>query len=557
MMAVIPVLVMCIVAMIISNTIVKNKLLDDTKQELRATAKAVLAAYDQNTGDYFQNEAGDVWKGAYNVSLSTQFVDDIQKKTGMAITFFYGDKRLVTSLVDKNGKRITGTDAGEFLVDNVLKDGNDVFTNRVLVDDTFYFGYYIPVYQNKSDEIIGMIFAGMPVNEVTGSLNLITSVFTIAIIVILVLTILICSFAARGIAKNIHESMSVVEQLSEGNLCVDVREKSLERKDEVGELSISTKRLIDNLSSIIGNISSNASNLNSSSQEMNAVATLANEAMGNINDNLQQVLQGAQEQTGNVQSVQQNIDNINVNIEKTLSEVEVLAKATKQMLDAGEKANYTLNELNNSNKDVLEEIAKIQQQTLQTNESVERIMTAVSIITDIAEQTNLLSLNASIEAARAGEAGRGFAVVAEEISKLANQSSIASDEITEIVKTLSHNSNMTMNTMNEVEAVISEQSNNVSDTESNFATVQSHIDYVAQAVVVIRESTNRLVNETEAITRDIQTLSGIAENNEDTVKGTITYSDEILSTMTSVTDMSEEVSSSANDMADAISHFQV
>lgn len=52
-LAIIPVLVMGIVAILISNTVVKNKLLDDAKQKLKATSNAVLAAYDQNAGDYF------------------------------------------------------------------------------------------------------------------------------------------------------------------------------------------------------------------------------------------------------------------------------------------------------------------------------------------------------------------------------------------------------------------------------------------------------------------------------------------------------------------------
>ena len=557
LMAVIPILIMCIVSITICNTIVKNKLLDDAKQELRVTAKAVLAAYEQNAGDYFRNTAGDVWKGSYNISVSETFVDDIQKNTGLAITFFYGDERLVTSLVDKNGKRITGTKAGEFLVKNVLEAGNDVFTNRVLVEDEFYFGYYIPVHQNNSDEIVGMIFAGMPVKKVTSRLDLIIGIFTVAIIVILLLTIVVCSLTARGIAKNIHDSMNVVEQISEGNLCVDIREKSLQRKDEVGALSISTKRLIDSLSRMIGNISNNATNLNSSSQEMNAVASLASDAVGNINENLQNVLAGAEEQTGNVQNVQHNIDNINMHIEKTLNEVGILAEATKNMLEAGGRANNTLRELNHSNKDVLNEIANIQQQTFETNVSVEKIMAAVTIISDIAGQTNLLSLNASIEAARAGEAGRGFAVVAEEISKLAAQSNEASTEIAEIVKVLSYNSNMTMDIMKSVGNVINEQSNNVADTALNFNTVQEHIEKVANGVDIIRDSTNNLVVETSAITKDIKNLSDIATYNENTVKGTITYSDEVLNTVNSVTEMSVEVSSSANDMVDVISHFQV
>lgn len=87
-LAIIPVLIMGIVAILISNTVVKNKLLDDAKQKLKATSNAVLAAYDQNAGDYFVNATGDVWKGAYNVSLSTPFIDDIAAKTGIEVTFF-------------------------------------------------------------------------------------------------------------------------------------------------------------------------------------------------------------------------------------------------------------------------------------------------------------------------------------------------------------------------------------------------------------------------------------------------------------------------------------
>ena len=111
LMAVIPVIIMCMVAFIISDTVIKEKLLDDAKQELSATAKAVLAAHDQNTGDHFENAARDLWKGSYNVSLSSSFIDDIQEKTGVEITFFYGDERLVTSLKDKDGNRIVGSRA--------------------------------------------------------------------------------------------------------------------------------------------------------------------------------------------------------------------------------------------------------------------------------------------------------------------------------------------------------------------------------------------------------------------------------------------------------------
>lgn len=556
-LAIIPVLVMGIVAILISNTVVKNKLLDDAKQKLKATSNAVLAAYDQNAGDYFVNATGDVWKGAYNVSLSTPFIDDIAAKTGIEVTFFYNDTRLVTSLKDADGKRILGSTAGDFLVENVLQDGNEVFTNRVLVDGTFYFGYYVPVHQNNSDEIIGMVFAGMPVKEIYASLNLITMIFTVAILVILVIAVIGCLLVSRGIAKSIRNSMDVVKQISEGNLNVEIEQSMLDRKDEAGALSCNTQTLIDNLSAMIGKISNNTMTLNASSEEMNAAAGQAGNAVGNINDDLHNMLTGAVEQTGNAQNIKNSIHNMNIHLEKTLGEVDHLSDETKAMLDARNDVDKSLNQLDASNQDVMTEVENIQKQTQQNNESVEKIIAAVSYISDIADQTNLLSLNASIEAARAGETGKGFAVVAEEIGKLANQSNEASTEISELVNLLSYNSNQTMDIMDSVQDAMNDQTKKLVETANIFKQLQEHVSHVADGVDVIRDATVQLGKETDEIGKDIKNLSDIAQRNEDTVKGTISFSDEVLGTVNSVTEMSTEVSSSANDMAGVVSHFHM
>lgn len=556
-LAIIPVLVMGIVAILISNTVVKNKLLDDAKQKLKATSNAVLAAYDQNAGDYFVNATGDVWKGAYNVSLSTPFIDDIAAKTGIEVTFFYNDTRLVTSLKDADGKRILGSKAGDFLVENVLQDGNEVFTNRVLVDGTFYFGYYVPVHQNNSDEIIGMVFAGMPVKEIYASLNLITMIFTVAIVVILVIAVFGCLLVSRGIAKSIRSSMDVVKQISEGNLNVEIEQSMLDRKDEAGALSCNTQTLIDSLSAMIGKISNNTMTLNASSEEMNAAAGQAGNAVGNINDDLHNMLTGAVEQTGNAQNIKNSIHNMNIHLEKTLGEVDHLSDETKAMLDARNDVDKSLNQLDASNQDVMTEVENIQKQTQQNNESVEKIIAAVSYISDIADQTNLLSLNASIEAARAGETGKGFAVVAEEIGKLANQSNEASTEISELVNLLSYNSSQTMDIMDSVQDAMNDQTKKLVETANIFKQLQEHVSHVADGVDVIRDATVQLGKETDEIGKDIKNLSDIAQRNEDTVKGTIFFSDEVLGTVNSVTEMSTEVSSSANDMAGVVSHFRM
>ena len=554
--ALLPILVVCIAVMVINNTVIKNTLLDKTKNELKATAEALSAAYNQNSGEYFQNDDGEIWKGTYNVSLSQKLVTEMSEKTGSSLTFFYGDKRLVTSLKDKKGDYILGSKAGDYLKKNVLEGGKDVFTSRVSVEGTMYYGYYIPVKQNNSDDIIGMIFAGMPVREVDKTINLVSGLLFLILGIVLVLTILVSVLASKEIASAIEDSVLVVQNMASGNLNVSINRKNLGRKDEVGKLSAGTKSLRESLGNMIGAISDNTLSLDVASQDMSNIAGQASDAMDSISENLKSVLESAKNQAEVTASVDDNVNNINMMLKRTGDEADGLSDAADDMLGTGREVDNSLKNLYNSNEEVLDAIERIRKQTSETDISVDKIKEAVNLIASIAEETNLLSLNASIEAARAGESGKGFAVVAVEISKLAEQSNAASADIEKMIMDLGQNSERTVETMEMVQDAINRQSDDMNNTRKIFEKVKDRINLVAKGVANIREATERLEGETTYIAEDINGLNAAANKNMENVKETMEAGEEVLKVVKNVSSMSVNVNTAANEMMQSVEKFR-
>lgn len=554
--ALLPILVVCIAVMVINNTVIKNTLLDKTKNELKATAEALSAAYNQNSGEYFKNDDGEIWKGTYNVSLSQKLVTEMSEKTGSSLTFFYGDKRLVTSLKDKKGDYILGSKAGDYLKKNVLEGGKDVFTSRVSVEGTMYYGYYIPVKQNNSDDIIGMIFAGMPVREVDKTINLVSGLLFLILGIVLILTILVSVLASKEIASAIEDSVLVVQNMASGNLNVSINRKNLGRKDEVGKLSAGTKSLRESLGNMIGAISDNTLSLDVASQDMSNIAGQASDAMDSISENLKSVLESAKNQAEVTASVDDNVNNINMMLKQTGDEADGLSDAADDMLGTGREVDNSLKNLYNSNEEVLDAIERIRKQTSETDISVDKIKEAVNLIASIAEETNLLSLNVSIEAARAGESGKGFAVVAVEISKLAEQSNAASADIEKMIMDLGKNSERTVETMEMVQDAINRQSDDMNNTRKIFEKVKDRINLVAKGVANIREATERLEGETTYIAEDINGLNAAANKNMENVKETMEAGEEVLKVVKNVSSMSVNVNTAANEMMQSVEKFR-
>lgn len=553
-----PVLILGIITILFTVTMVKNSMMDETKDALKGTAAATLAAYDQNTGDYLETSNGDIWKGSYNISKSENLVDRIKDNTGMDVTFFYGDKRIMTSAMDENGNRILKSKAGDVIVEKVLNGGEEYFSEAVSIEGTLNYGYFMPVYQNGSDtDIVGMVFVGTNKQDKDAVVMRLLGSIVAAVVAIMLVCLIVSTKLASTISKNIRTSIKTVEKIAAGDLNVQVNNKLLKSKDEIGDLSRVTITLRDAMQRTILEINQNVQKLLEASSLLGTAADNTNGTMNKVRSAVNRIVENSAEQAENSKSTSEHMRLMGENITETSAEVEALNSNAEFMHQSSEKAAETLSNLQHINSEVERIIGEVQEQTNRTNDSVQQIHKATAFITSIAEETDLLSLNASIEAARSGESGRGFAVVAEQIKKLSEQSNQSSSEIEETAMMLSEDSQKAVEIMQKMQEIIVSQSESMQDTQKVVEEVVAQIANSMQSIQQIKETTEHLANVRNEVLQAVETLSNIAQDSVSGTKKTYEDTEEVVDTFKQVYMSAEQLREIADQLAGSVQYFHV
>ena len=217
----------------------------------------------------------------------------------------------------------------------------------------------------------------------------------------------------RSIAQPVADLLSVLEQVSVGNLSARVQESG------PSELRIVGRRLNDAVAAVESTVDAFARQ----SRMLQSNAVRLADAASALQGEAQDTAGRAADVASSALAIAEHVAGVSVG----------LAQLTESFFDVSRNAEAS-REVAARGVDAASQATSVVIRLAGTSESISVVASSIS---DIAVQTKLLALNATIEAARASAGGKGFAVVADEVKLLAGETAVATSRIDELAAQVS------------------------------------------------------------------------------------------------------------------------
>jgi len=313
------------------------------------------------------------------------------------------------------------------------------------------------------------------------------------VVAVVVVSVLICLLIARGITRALKNVSDTMAAIAAGDLTVCSRVNS---SDEMGMLGREMDYMRLKLTEIIRRLADNGLSVSSAAIQMHSTA----EQMATSTEELAA-------QAATIATACEEMSATSADIARNCHQA---AEDSSQATSAAQEGARVVEET----VVVMGRIAgRVRTSTLtveRLGSRSDQIEAIVGTIEDIADQTNLLALNAAIEAARAGEQGRGFAVVADEVRALAERTTWATREISEMIKTIQTETQSAVFAMDEGVREVEQGTSEAAKSGAALRHILEQISSVTGQVNQIAVAAEEQTATTMEINHNIQQITDVA-----------------------------------------------
>ena len=326
-------------------------------------------------------------------------------------------------------------------------------------------------------------------------------------LVVVVLGIQIGRSVLRQIGGEPAEAMRLMDLAASGDLTVAIPNA------RVGSLLGNLSRMLTAIRQMVGEISTKSG--------------IVRETAEGISTSSGQVAEASHRQADSTSSMAAAIEELTVSI----NHISELARDTEQysssaaQLAQGGEARVA---------EAAREMALISEQTsaaagmIRSLESrANEISKITEVIKEIAAQTNLLALNAAIEAARAGEQGRGFAVVADEVRKLAERTSAATEEISEMTGAIQGDTGSAVATMDRALPQVERGVELAHQAEQSLREIREGANTTLERIRDVALATQEQSAASTAIAQQVESIAQMVEETSASTEATAASANEL------------------------------
>ncbi|KIN60984.1 Methyl-accepting chemotaxis protein McpA [Sulfitobacter noctilucae] len=226
--------------------------------------------------------------------------------------------------------------------------------------------------------------------------------------------------------------------------------------------------------------------------DFNVTSTALNHALRQMSEESHQMLEEARRMGDRIDMVTQTASAQATRTELASGEMRSVVQGVRDTASEASATSAAVMDVERSTEASADVVARASAAMTEIDQSASQISAIIDVIEQIAFQTNLLALNAGVEAARAGDAGRGFAVVASEVRALAQRSSDAAQNISElIIKSQKH---------------VKLGVKHVSDTVGSLHSVKSGVEAISERMQTIASRSLQQADVIGGISDTIQTV---------------------------------------------------